>query len=507
MGSLSLFLDFLYNIPLIQAILAATLVFLCIYYGISQLRGLPPGPRGIPILGYWPFLRQENAHLQVQELRDKYGEVFSFTATGHLYICLNSMKVIKEAHVGKSECFEDRFSDYSLLTLSFEEAVSIVNGESWKVQRKFFQQKFKEYGMLAIKENFSGAVYDTLKDTVEEVRELKGEPTSITEILTVKCSSIIRRILFNDQGITEEELKELNREYGPVLASMTHKNLLLMGNIARYLVFPFMPSYWAMLRSHNRIQNILRNVIVRHKANFDDTQVMDIIDCFHKEKKDREMKGDPSAKYFTDKALLSSVYQFVTDGVLTIAYFIAMFLEKLVECPEEQDKIYEELMDVLGPDRQPTMEDRSSLPYTTAFLYEVIRCTDFFVMFPSLKCTKETTLHGYRIPKGAITLIMGWCANHDPNVYEEPDSFNPSRFVTVPGKQKTQLPILFGIGKRACMGEAFAMIQAFLFVATIVKNFHLTKPEGADNSFNVLLAGGLQICAHARTQDAQGKAK
>lgn len=111
--------------------------------------------------------------------------------------------------------------------------VAFVNGESWRVQRKFFTQKFKEYGMQSIKQDISGSLYDTLNETVEEIRAMKGQPIAINEMLTIKCSHIIRRILFNDQGISEEDLKELNHEYEYVLESMTYKNLLLMGNIAR----------------------------------------------------------------------------------------------------------------------------------------------------------------------------------------------------------------------------------------------------------------------------------
>lgn len=87
--------------------------------------------------------------------------------------------------------------------------------------------------MLAIKDNFSGSVYDTLKGTVEEIRAMKGEVFSLSELLTVKCASIVRRILFNDQGITEEEYKELNCEYQKVIDIQTAKNFLLIGNVAR----------------------------------------------------------------------------------------------------------------------------------------------------------------------------------------------------------------------------------------------------------------------------------
>lgn len=489
--------DSSYNISIFQVSVATVFFLYFFYYNFWRYHGVPPGPWGMPLLGYWPFINSEEIHVQFQKQKEKYGDISSFSAAGELYICLNSAKLVKEAHLSKSDYFGDRFDGYSLLTVSFEEAVSMVNGESWKVQRKFFQQKFKEFGLLAVKENFSGSLYDTLKETVEEIGALKGEPFPVAELLTVKCSIIIRRILFNDQGITKEELHELNREYEAVISSMTPKNLLLIGNVARYLIFPFMPSYWAMMRSHKNIRKILENIIDRHKQNFDENQVLDIIDCFYKEKLDRERKGDPTAKHFTDKALLSSVYQFVTDGALTIAFFIGVILEKLVEYPEEQEKIYKELSDVLGSDRQPTMEDKSKLPYTNAFIYEVIRFSNFIALFASLKCTKETTIRGYRIPKGAITVLNLWSAHHDPSTYEEPERFMPSRFVTVPGKPKAELPIMFGVGKRACMGEALTMMETFLFIATIVKNFQLTIPGDARLS-SFFEVGQMKFCANPR---------
>lgn len=40
-----------------------------------------------------------------------------------------------------------------------------------------------------------------------------------------------------------------------------------------------------------------------------------------------------------------------------------------------------------------------------------------------------------------------WSANNDPNVFEDPDKFNPSRFISAPDKPKPEFPIVFGIGK------------------------------------------------------------
>lgn len=90
-----------------------------------------------------------------------------------------------------------------------------------------------------------------------------------------------------------------------------------------------------------------------------------------------------------DKALVSSLSQFITDGVLSVAVFIGNFLMRLVEYPDEQEKIYQEILDVVGQERLPTLEDKSKLPYTNAFIYEVTRLSDFFPMFPSLECTSK----------------------------------------------------------------------------------------------------------------------
>lgn len=110
--------DFIYTHGSLENILIL-IILLCIIYYFVFCYDLPPGPWGIPLLGFWPFLKLEDGHLQLKEFREKYGEIFSLTVTGNLFISLSSMKAIKETLLNKSDCFEDRFTQYSLLTLSF----------------------------------------------------------------------------------------------------------------------------------------------------------------------------------------------------------------------------------------------------------------------------------------------------------------------------------------------------------------------------------------------------
>ena len=88
-----------------------------------------------------------------------------------------------------------------------------------------------------------------------------------------------------------------------------------------------------------------------------------------------------------DEALAESIFQFVGDGIETVAAFIAGMLNTLVVYPEEQEKLHSEIMEVVGPNRQPTAEDKPNLPYTNAFLNEYVRTSKFLPFFPSLECT------------------------------------------------------------------------------------------------------------------------
>ncbi|XP_054711294.1 cytochrome P450 1A1-like [Uloborus diversus] len=234
-----------------------------------------------------------------------------------------------------------------------------------------------------------------------------------------------------------------------------------------------------------------------------------------KERKTRIQKRDPIAKHFTNDVLACTLLQLVGDGILSVAAYVNIFLQGLVEYPEEQEKVHEEIIDVIGPDRQPTMDDKNKLPYTNAFMNEVIRKSDFTPMLPSVECTTETTIRGHRIPKGAVTLPNYWAANHDPETYDEPDAFNPSRFLATPNKPRAELPVLFGVeqeglfnvwltGKRACIGETFTTTQAFLFLTSIAQKFKLSKPsEPADNDSVSLTPGHTYILVNSRKEGCE----
>lgn len=72
------------------------LVFVRLIQIFRELKSLPPGPWGLPIFGYLPFLKSE-AHLHFGELAKKYGSLFSTRLGNQLIVVVSDHKAIREA--------------------------------------------------------------------------------------------------------------------------------------------------------------------------------------------------------------------------------------------------------------------------------------------------------------------------------------------------------------------------------------------------------------------------
>ncbi|CAL1263855.1 unnamed protein product [Larinioides sclopetarius] len=115
---------------------------------------------------------------------------------------------------------------------------------------------------------------------------------------------------------------------------------------------------------------------------------------------------------------------------------------------------------------------------------------------------EETTLGKYRIPKGAVLLLNFYSSHHDNELYEEPEKFNPSRFIQTEGKRKKDSPIIFGLGKRSCVGEGYVLMQVFLIISTLIQNFQLSLPEGSKKlSIEEFATSSLLVCATPRAKN------
>jgi cytochrome P450 len=90
----------------------------------------------------------------------------------------------------------------------------------------------------------------------------------------------------------------------------------------------------------------------------------------------------------------------------------------------------------------------------------------------------EDRIGGARIPAGANMTVNIYVTHRNPNLWHEPERFDPERFAPAAVAQRHRFAYMpFGGGPRVCIGNAFAMMEVVLVTATVLRKFRLT-PDG-----------------------------
>lgn len=162
----------------------------------------------------------------------------------------------------------------------------------------------------------------------------------------------------------------------------------------------------------------------------------------------------------------------------------SMLLIMLAIHPEIQDKVYEEIIEVLGDDINvcPTYEDLMKLEYLERVIKECLR------MYPAApflgrKVThdiKITTEHGkdYILPAGTAVALLVYHIQKSPDYYENPRVFDPDRWL--PENMEKRNPhcyIPFSSGPRNCIGGKYALLQMKTIMSSLLRKFKVLPSE------------------------------
>lgn len=172
----------------------------------------------------------------------------------------------------------------------------------------------------------------------------------------------------------------------------------------------------------------------------------------------------------------ASLYGAVAD---TAVITLSTFTLAMTKFPYVQRRAQEEIDRVVGTGRLPTVDDRHNLPYVDAVVKEAMRWWPIASMGFPHTVTEDLAYDGYHIPEGSMILPNVWWFLHDPEVYAEPEKFDPSRYLA-PRHEPDPDSEAFGYGRRKCPGRFFADDGIYLNLAMTLATMNIRKAIGAD---------------------------
>jgi len=186
--------------------------------------------------------------------------------------------------------------------------------------------------------------------------------------------------------------------------------------------------------------------------------------------------ADPeTGRPLDDEAIRDDLIAFLFAGHDTTATTLAYSLWALGRHPELQDRVAGEVRQ-LG-DRPLTVADVPSLGYTVQVLHEALRLCPPGAGVGRL-AVRDVVIDGHRIPAGTNLVVSIIGLHRDPALWDDPLRFDPDRFAPehAHGRDRWQyLP--FGAGPRSCIGDHFAMLEATIGLASIVRAVRVESLE------------------------------
>ncbi|KAJ3746174.1 cytochrome P450 [Lentinula detonsa] len=427
---------------------------------------LPPGPRGWPIIGNLLDVPAKEEWFTFAKWGETYGKIASVTVLGQPLIILNSASIAKDMLEKNSAIYSDR-------------PVIPMGGElcGWKNTLVLtpYGERFRNYRRLA-HQLFGNAATMKSFHPVEELethrflKRLLSRPAEFSDHIRKTAGAIILRISHGyEVGEGQDPFVTLADKATEQFALSTAPGFLV--NLVPFL--QYLPDWFpgASFKKTAKEWSSTLNEMVDLPYDYVKKQIVSGTAEPSYVSKLVEGQSLTAEQEFEIKWSSASLYSGGADTTVSAIY---SFFKAMALYPEVQAKAQAELDAVVGNDRLPSFEDRDHLPYMQAVTLETLR---WFSVVPTSvphRVTEDNVFKGYFIPKGALVLSNLWQMNHDPEVYHDPMSFKPERFLG-PNPELDPREACFGFGRRICPGRVLADASVFISCAMALAVFNISK--------------------------------
>ncbi|GBC17953.2 cytochrome P450 [Rhizophagus irregularis DAOM 181602=DAOM 197198] len=204
--------------------------------------------------------------------------------------------------------------------------------------------------------------------------------------------------------------------------------------------------------------------------------------------------GEALNRPMTDSEIRGIILDGFFGGTDTTANTISFVIYYLAHNPDVKKKMIEEIDRIFQGDkiRPITENDFQKLKYCEAIVKEVSRV---FTVLPSFtRCiNKPDEIAGYKWPAGTVFRINADAIHYNKDYWEDPDKFNPDRWMAEGFESKKFSFLMFGGGLRLCPGRKLAMIELVCLIALLYRNYEIDLVDM--NAPLKVISGGLTVCA------------
>ncbi|XP_020235879.1 cytochrome P450 83B1 [Cajanus cajan] len=440
---------------------------------------LPPGPRGLPIIGNLHQLNSSSLHLQLWQLSKKYGPLFFLQLGLRPAIVISSSKLAKEVMKDHDLecCGRPKLLGQQKLSYNGLEMIFSPYSDFWREIRKLCVVHVLSSRRVS---RFSSIRQFEVKQMIKKISNhaSSSKVTNLNEVLMRLTSTMICRIAFGrryeDEGTERSKFHGMLNECQAMMATFFFSDYIpFLGWIDK------LKGLHARLeRIYNELDKFYQDVIDEHMDPKRKTpENEDFIDVLFQLKKQRSFSIDLTNDHI--KAVLMDMLVAATD---TTAATTVWAMIALLKNPRVMKKVQEEIRSLGGKKEFLEEDDIQKFPYFKAMIKEILRLHLPAPLLVQRETNEACIIDGYKIPAKTIVYVNAWAIHRDPEVWKDPEEFLPERFLdnTIDFRGLDFELIPFGAGRRICPGMPMAIASLDLILANLLNSFDWELPEGME---------------------------
>lgn len=445
---------------------------------MAAVRTLPPGPPTRFLVGNMADFNRDTLAFLLDS--QQYGDFVRFYFGPFLAFVVNHPDLIHQVLVEDAAKFHKPVLTKAVMKPVVGQGLFTNEGDSWKRQRKLTQPAFHTRRI--------GAYGDVMvKHTLRQLADWRdGQTRAIDADMIELTMAIISETLFD---ASVEETARISAAITSVLSIMDHRFNRLV-NTPNWLPIPENRRFRTDIAALDElIQGFIDD---RRRSGADTGDLLSMLLL---------AQDEDDGGFMTDQQVRDEAMTLFGAGHETTSNALMWTWYCLSQNPDAEAKLHAELDSVLNG-RTPTLEDLPRLKYTEQVVKEAMRLYP-----PAWGTTREaivdTTVGEYPVKRGEVLVINIYGVHRDPRFFPDPERFDPDRFTPEREKALPKYAYLpFGGGPRVCIGNAFAMMEARLILATIASRYrlrlapgHVVKPQ---RMFTLRSQTGMQMVVQAR---------
>lgn len=415
-----------------------------------------PGPRGLPLVGSLLDAWANPLELMARSARE-HGDVVRLKFAWLDYYLLNAPAAAHRVLVENAKAYH-KSPNYQGLKIMLGQGLLTSEGELWRRQRRLAQPAFHRDKIAGFAATMAACTNDMLE------RWEREQPA----VLDVHAEMM--RLTFRIVGKTllSADLEADAKQFGQALDVAIRWANEYVESIVRVPPSIPTPKNLRFRRAQRLIEGVVMRVVEERRSSGRESP--DLLSML------MESRDETTGERMSDKQLRDELLTLTLAGHETTANALSFTFYLLSRHPDVLRRLRAETTAVLGG-KSPRLDDLPRLPFTKAVAEEALRLYPPAWVFERVALEDDEVL-GYAIPKGSVVAVSPWVIHRSTALWPNPEGFDPSRFLE-PDPARHKLAYLpFGAGPRTCIGNAFALTELQIILATMVQRVALELVPG-----------------------------